>query len=64
MSTCKWTKLSFRNKHAFYKCIDSFPHGTKWEFEHLEIEGDELDERGANQKEILDLWKCKPVECI
>ena len=58
------TKPWFKNKKAFYKCIDTLPWGTKWTCEPFEIVGDEKDEKGHFQHEILHLWKQNPVKCI
>ena len=58
------TKLSFGNKRAFYKCIDTLPHGPKWDCKPFEIIGDELDEKNQQRSEIIYLWKRNPVECI
>lgn len=58
------TKLSFGNKRAFYKRIDTLPHGPKWDCEPFEIIGDELDEKNQRRSEIIYLWKRNPVECI
>jgi hypothetical protein len=51
------TKPSFKNKHAFYKCIDTLPRGPKWECEELEITGDERDNKGKLKSEVFQLWK-------
>lgn len=58
------TKLSFANKRAFYKRIDTLPHGPRWDCEPFEIIGDELDEKKQRKSEIIYLWKRNPVECI
>ena len=55
---------SFKNKRALYKCIDTLPRGPGWACEILEIEGDEVDDKGNKRKEELHLWKHDPVECI
>lgn len=54
----------FKNKRAFYKCIDTLLRGAKWTCELFEIVGDEKDEKGEFRREILHLWKRNPVECI
>ncbi|OCH83867.1 hypothetical protein OBBRIDRAFT_742550 [Obba rivulosa] len=57
--------LSFQNKYAFLKKVDSLEsRSTKWECEKLEAVGDELDENGNRRTETLELWKRNPVECI
>lgn len=57
-------KPSFKNKRAFYKCIDTLPCGPGWTCEVFEIEGDEKDKQNWLRKEVLHLWKRNPVECI
>ena len=64
MQTRNRTKPSFRNKRAFYRCIDTLPQGAKWICEPFEITGDERDENGELRREVLHLWKRNPVECI
>jgi Plavaka transposase len=54
----------FKNKRAFYRCIDTLPRGAKWTCEPFEITGDERDENGKLRREVLHLWKRNPVECI
>lgn len=56
--------LSFKNKYAFFKKVDALPRGAKWQCELFEATGDELDESGNPRKEVLELWKRDPVECI
>ena len=58
------TRLLFKNKRAFYRCIDTLPRGAKWPCEPFEITGDERDENGELHREVLHLWKQNPVECI
>ena len=58
------TKPSFKNKHAFYKQMDSLPRSASWSCEPFEIVGDERDEKGKLRTEILHVWKRDPVECI
>jgi hypothetical protein len=55
-------KPSFKNKHMFYKCINTLPQGTKWECEELEVIGDEQDNKGKLKPEVFQLWKQDPVE--
>lgn len=62
--TCNRTKPSFKNKRAFYKCIDTLPRGAKWECEVFKITGDERDEKGKLRSEVLQRWKRDTVECI
>ena len=64
IQTQNWTKPSFKNKCAFYKCIDTLPQGPKWECEELEITGDERDDKGKLKSKVFQLWKWDPVECI
>jgi len=44
--------------------IDALPQGPRWTCELFEVEGDILDEGGAPQTEMVELWCCNPVECI
>ena len=68
LKTYKQTKdrsgLSFKNKRAFFRKIDSLPRGPGWECEIFEATGDEVDEKGQPRKEVFELWKRNPVDCI
>lgn len=50
----------------FYKKIDALPGGSAggWSAEFFEAVGDELDEDGNPRKELVELWKRDPVECV
>ncbi len=56
--------LSFKNKRSFLQKIDALPCGPGWQCEIWEAKGDELDENGEHRIEVLEMWKCDPVECI
>ena len=64
MQTRNRTKPSFKNKCAFYHCIDTLPQGAKWICKPFEITGDKRDENGELRCEVLHLWKQNLVECI
>lgn len=55
---------SFKNKRAFYKCVDTLPRGPGWSCEQFELVGDVKDEHGQFRTETLQLWKRDPVDCI
>ncbi|GBE88897.1 hypothetical protein SCP_1403050 [Sparassis crispa] len=58
------SRLSFKNKYAFFQKIDMLPRGPKWECELFEAVGDELDNENKPYTEVLELWRRNPVECI
>ncbi|OBZ67180.1 hypothetical protein A0H81_13050 [Grifola frondosa] len=62
--TRKRSALSFHNKDAFLKKIDSLPQGPTWICEPFEVTGDLKDEKGQTQVENVELWRRDPVECI
>lgn len=58
--------LSFLNKQAFCRLIDSLPTSGTQDFkcELLEITGDIIDVTGQPQKTTVELWKRCPIELI
>ncbi|GJE90519.1 hypothetical protein PsYK624_066590 [Phanerochaete sordida] len=59
------TSVSYKNKLSFFEKIDQLPRGgAEWECEMWEVEGDMLDANGNKEKEVLELWRRDPVECI
>ncbi|KAI0632830.1 hypothetical protein C8Q77DRAFT_1058772 [Trametes polyzona] len=59
------TKLSFESNYMFYKKIDALPRGqAKWSAEVFEAVGDMVGEDGLPRKEVVELWKRDPVDCI
>lgn len=44
--------------------MDALPRGPSWQCELFEATGDEVDDDGKPRKEVLELWKRDPVECI
>ncbi|KAI0696099.1 hypothetical protein BC835DRAFT_1272404 [Cytidiella melzeri] len=55
--------LSFKDKRAFFKKIDSLPRGPGWQCELFELQCEERSE-GESGVEVFELWKRNPVECI
>lgn len=56
--------LSFKNKRAFYRKIDTLPTGPEWTVDHLTTRGDLKDRNGNPLEEVIELWRKDPVECV
>ncbi|KAF8143444.1 hypothetical protein K438DRAFT_1911066 [Mycena galopus ATCC 62051] len=57
-------KPSFHNNRAFLKFIDALPRGPAWHCQLMELTGDEVDEKGVEKKEVVELWYRDPLDCI
>ncbi|KAF7292121.1 hypothetical protein MIND_01239100 [Mycena indigotica] len=56
--------LPYNTSRSFFKDIDSLPSGPKWMCTPMEVVGDELDDHGKPQIEVLELWHRDPLDCI
>ncbi|OJT11723.1 hypothetical protein TRAPUB_11785, partial [Trametes pubescens] len=57
------TKLSFKNKKAFFKKVDKLPAGPEWICDIITVVGDQRGSNGELLTEELELWRRDPVEC-
>ncbi|KAK0462568.1 uncharacterized protein EV420DRAFT_1639790 [Desarmillaria tabescens] len=55
---------AFDTKRKLFQTIDKLPTGPEWECEIFKIVGDEVDEKGNNRTEEVELWKRDPVACV
>ena len=56
--------VSFDNARSFLKRIDSLHTGPSWICETIDVEGDVVGEDGAVKREMVELWRRDPVECV
>jgi hypothetical protein len=44
--------------------VDKLPHTTRWSHDLITVTSNTRDENGEFIVEILELYRCNPIECI